>query len=266
MLDEILGNATDVPITEHATDTHGASLLNFALFDLCGLQLSPRIRDLGKITLYRARPRAEVCAQFPVAGPLLTRRINMELITENWDEMLRLAASLKYGHVTASLIVAKLSRADRQNTLAAALKEYGALRRTIYAARYLSRPDYRRKIGRQLNKGESMHALRRDVFYAHEGAIRRRHLQQQNDQAWCLTLAANAITTWMTEYLGLAIEQLRSQGRRVDDTILAHMSPAQSEPIGLIGTITVDIDHELAQLDLTGHRPLREAALASASA
>ena len=80
--------------------------------------------------------------------------------------MLRLAASLKYGHVTASLIVAKLSRADRQNTLAAALKEYGALRRTIYAARYLFRPDNRRKIGRQLNKGESMHALCRDVFGA----------------------------------------------------------------------------------------------------
>ncbi len=116
-----------------------------------------------------------------------------------------------------------------------------------------------------------MHALRRDVFYAHEGAIRRRHLQQQNDQAWCLTLAANAITAWMTEYLGLAAEQLRAQGRRVDDTLLAHMPPAQSEPIGLIGTITVDIDidididHELAQLDPTGHRPLRESALASAS-
>jgi TnpA family transposase len=177
--------------------------------------------------------------------------------------MLRLAASLKYGHVTASLVVAKLSRADRQNTHAAALKEYGALRRTIYAARYLSRPDYRRKISRQLNKGESMHALRRDVFYAHEGAIRRRHPQQQNDQAWCLTLAANAITAWTTEYLGLAVEQLRSQGRRVDDALLAHLSPAQSDNIGLIGTITVDIDHELAQLDPTGHRPLRAPTAAS---
>lgn len=148
-----------------------------------------------------------------------------------------------------------LSRADRHNTLAAALKEYGALRRTIYAARYLARPDYRRKIGRQLNKGESMHALRRDVFYAHEGAIRRRHMQHQNDQAWYVTLAANAITAWTTEYLRLAVQQLRSQGRLVDDTLLAHLSPAQSETIGLIGTITVDIDHELAQLD--PHRPPR---------
>jgi len=47
VLDEILGNATDVPITEHATDTHGVTLVNFGLFDLLGLQLSPRIRDLG---------------------------------------------------------------------------------------------------------------------------------------------------------------------------------------------------------------------------
>jgi hypothetical protein len=28
--------------------------------------------------------------------------------------------------------------------------------------------------------------------------------------------------------------------------------------VGLIGTITVDIDHELAQLDPTGHRALRK--------
>ncbi len=35
-----------------------ATLANFALFDLVGKQLSPRIRDLGKITLYRTGPRA----------------------------------------------------------------------------------------------------------------------------------------------------------------------------------------------------------------
>jgi TnpA family transposase len=49
VLDGILGN-TDPPILEHATDTHGATLANFALFDLVGRQLSPRIRDLRKIT------------------------------------------------------------------------------------------------------------------------------------------------------------------------------------------------------------------------
>ncbi|MCW2880655.1 MAG: Transposase for transposon Tn21 [Sphaerisporangium sp.] len=89
------------------------------------------------------------------------------------------------------------------------------------------------------------------------------HLQQQNDQAWCSTLTANAITAWTIEHLGLAVEQLRSRGRVVDDTLLAHLSPAQSDNVGLTGTITVDIDHKLAQLDPTGHRPLRTPTAAS---
>jgi TnpA family transposase len=58
-LDEILGNATDLPISEHATDTHGVTLVNFALFDLLGLQLSPRIRDRDQITLYRTGSKAD---------------------------------------------------------------------------------------------------------------------------------------------------------------------------------------------------------------
>lgn len=62
VLDEIMGNKTDLPITEHATDTHGVTLVNFALFDLVGMQLSPRIRDLGKITLYRMGPQRDVAA------------------------------------------------------------------------------------------------------------------------------------------------------------------------------------------------------------
>ncbi|WSG61217.1 Tn3 family transposase [Nocardia sp. NBC_01730] len=257
VLDEILGNAKDLPITEHATDTHGVTLVNFVLFDLLGMQLSPRIRDLGKITLYRPGSRSDIESRFPHAGPLFTRKLNLDLIGEHYDDLLRLTGSLKFGHATASLLVGKLSASSRQNALAAALKEYGALRRTIYAARYLSDPDYRRKITRQLNRGESVHALKRGLLYAHEGMIRSRHLEDQAEQMWCLTLATNAVIAWTTEYFGLAVEQMMREGRRVDDEVLAHVSPAHSENINFFGAIEVDIDAELAQLGPTGYRPLR---------
>nr|WP_280423919.1 transposase [Nocardia carnea] len=257
VLDEILGNATDLPITEHATDTHGVTLANFGLFDLLGMQLSPRIRDLGRITLYRPGPRGAAEARFPHAGPLMTRKANLDLIAEHWDDLLRLAGSLKFGHATASLLVGKLSASGRQNTPAAALKEYGALRRTIYAAKYLADPGYRRKISRQLNKGESLHALRRDLLYAHEGTIRARQLADQTEQAWCLTLATNAVIAWTTEYYGLAVAQMRRAGHRIDDEVLAHISPAHSANINFLGAIEVDIDAELAALGPTGYRPLR---------
>jgi TnpA family transposase len=59
----------------------------------------------------------------------------------------------------------------QQNALAAAIKEYGALRRTVYAARYLADEMYRRRVARQLNKGENQHALKRSLAYAGEGAL-----------------------------------------------------------------------------------------------
>ncbi|MEU6010143.1 Tn3 family transposase [Streptomyces sp. NPDC047453] len=108
-----------------------------------------------------------------------------------------------------------------------------------------------------LNKGESLHALRRDLLYAHEGMIRARQLEAQTEQAWCLTLVTNAVIAWTTEYYGLAVAQLRAAGRQVDDDVLAHISPAHSENINFFGAIEVDIENELAQLGPTGYRPLR---------
>ncbi len=263
VLDGILGNQTDLLIAEHATDTHGATLANFALFDLVGLQLSPRIRDLGKITLYRTGLRADFAARYPSAGHLLTRRLNEELITGMWDDLLRVAASVKGGHATAALVVGKLCSSKRQqNALASAIKEYGALRRTVYAVTnsYLADETYRRRIGRQLNKGENLHALKRSLAYAGEGALRRRHHEQQAEQMWCLTLATNAVVTWTTEYHGLAVTALRRAGRDIDDAVLAHIWPTHHENVHFYGTHSVDVDGELAKLDSDGYRPLRAAA------
>ncbi|MDV5142889.1 Tn3 family transposase [Streptomyces sp. SBC-4] len=81
--------------------------------------------------------------------------------------------------------------------------------------------------------------------------------EQQNEQAWCLTVVTNAVVCWHTEYLTLAVDELRGAGRVVDAEVLAHISPAGSSVVNYYGSITVDYEHELAQLDEQGHRPLR---------
>ncbi|GIH97778.1 DDE transposase [Planobispora siamensis] len=257
VLDDFLGNATDLPIDEHATDSHGATLINFALFDLVGKALTPRLRDLSRITLVRDDTPTEIAERYPHAGPLLGARWNEDLIASCWGGLLRMAGALKYGQASASLIVGKWPAASRQNTLAAALKEWGMLRRTVHLAKYLSDPAYRRKISRQLNKGESLHALRRDLHYAQQGTLTRPHLEQQTEQAWCLTLLTNSVVAWTTEYYSRAVLQLRSQGRQVSDEILSHISPGHSDNINFFGVVNVEA--ELAKLDGGGWRPLRPA-------
>lgn len=134
------------------------------------------------------------------------------------------------------------------------------LRRTLHAAKYLSDPACRRKVARQLNKGESLHALRRDLHYAQQGAVTEPALADQTDQAWCLNVLTNSVIIWTTEYYSLAVRQLRAAGRDVPDELLAHISPAHSENINFFGVINVDVEAELAKLDSGGWRPLRPVA------
>ncbi len=56
-------------------------------------------------------------------------RVNVKYIRTHWDEILRLAASIKQGTVTASLMLRKLGSYPRQNGLAIALRERTQSRR-----------------------------------------------------------------------------------------------------------------------------------------
>jgi hypothetical protein len=44
--------------------------------------------------------------------------------------------------------------------------------------------------------------------------------------------------------------------------VLAHISPVRSSAVNHYGSITADYEHELAQLDDEGHRPLRTVSVA----
>ena len=67
-------------------------------------------------------------------------------------------------------------------------------------------------------------------------------------------MLTNAVTT---EYYAMAVGRLRADGRDIPDELLAHISPAHSENVNFFGTITVDVDAELAKLNEHGLRPLQ---------
>jgi len=114
-------------------------------------------------------------------APCFKGTIRQEFILHYWDDLLRLAGSLKRGWVAASLFISKLPAYPRQNVLTRALQEYGRLVKTLFTLRYLENEDYRRRINAQLNKGESLHALRDFLFVADKGVIRRKQAEAQTN-------------------------------------------------------------------------------------
>jgi TnpA family transposase len=250
VLDEILDNETELPILEHTTDTAGYTEIVFALFDLLGLQFSPRIRDLGDQRLFRL----DLQKRHPHLAPLLRGRINRDRILRNWDDLLRVAGSLKRGWVTASLLIGKLQSYPRKNRLTRALQEYGRLVKTVFILRYLESEDYRRRILGQLNKGEALHGLREFLLFANKGTLRKKQEEELGNQAGCLNLVTNAVVTWNTVYMAAVIERLRAEGKTVNEEDIARLSPARYEHINPYGKHRFEVEEGLSRTRL---RPLR---------
>src|SRR5450755_615762 len=131
--------------------------------------------------------------------------------------------------------------APRQHPLAKAMLEYGKLLRTLHALRWFTDEAFRRRIGRQLNRGEALNDLRRCIFFANRGAVRHPHHDDQSTQAHCHTLVVNACVLSTTGYLQDAIDAQRADGHPVSADAIAHLSPAQFETINPYGTLTFDI-------------------------
>jgi TnpA family transposase len=251
VLDGLLYHESDLRIEEHYTDTAGFTDHVFALCHLLGFHFAPRIRDLEDKRLYMPGK----LDQWPSLNPLIGGSINTKLIERQLGEILRLAASIQQGTVTASLILRKLGSYPRQNSLALALREIGRIERTLFTLAWIEDPSLRRRVTAGLNKGEARNSLARAVFFNRLGEIRDRSFENQRYRASGLNLVVAAITLWNTVYLERAAEEL-VRSRTVDRALFKHVSPLGWEHISLTGDY---IWHTNKRVAKGGFRPLRTA-------
>jgi Tn3 transposase DDE domain len=91
VLDGLLENDTILRPREHYTDTHGFTEQLFGLCFLLGYSFMPRLRDLADQQLYK------VDRTLPLGGlqPLFHSAVDLDRIAEQWDQLVRVAASLR---------------------------------------------------------------------------------------------------------------------------------------------------------------------------
>ncbi|EEJ4473412.1 Tn3 family transposase [Salmonella enterica subsp. enterica] len=250
VLDGLLYHESDLRIEEHYTDTAGFTDHVFALMHLLGFRFAPRIRDLGETKLYVPQG----VQAYPTLRPLIGGTLNIKHVRAHWDDILRLASSIKQGTVTASLMLRKLGSYPRQNGLAVALRELGRIERTLFILDWLQSVELRRRVHAGLNKGEARNSLARAVFFNRLGEIRDRSFEQQRYRASGLNLVTAAIVLWNTVYLERATQGLVEAGKPVDGELLQFLSPLGWEHINLTGDY---VWRQSRRLEDGKFRPLR---------
>src|SRR5205085_12298093 len=104
VLEGLLNQETGLHPKELMTDTASYSDVMFGLFHLLGYQFSPRLADIGEARFWRI----DASADYGALNGLARQTINRNLITENWDDLLRVAGSLKLGTVNVTELLRAL--------------------------------------------------------------------------------------------------------------------------------------------------------------
>lgn len=251
LLAVVLEQETELQPTEIMTDTAGYTDTIFGIFHLLGLQFSPRIADIGGARFWRVERKAD----YGLLDELASNRINMKLIIEHWDDLLRLAGSLKLGVVRAAGITRVLQTNDRPTRLARAVQELGRLVKSLYLLRFIDDESYRRRILVQLNRGEGRHQLARTVFHGKRGELRQRYREGQEDQLGALGIVVNLVVLWNTIYMDAALDRLRAEGHEVLPADVARLSPLGFKHINMLGRYAFTLPDTVARGEL---RPLRD--------
>ena len=142
--------------------------------------------------------------------------INMTLIEEHWDDILRFVATIKLKRTTASQLFKRLNSYSKQNPLCKALREFGRIIKSTFILRYIDCVELRQTIEKQLNRAESSNKFSKAVSFGNDHEFLHGEKAEQEIAESCRRLIKNAIVCWNYLYLSQRILKDKDEERRQD--------------------------------------------------
>ncbi len=196
----------------HSTDTHGYSEVIFAATHLLGFSYAPRIKNLKKQDIYIFKSRKNTDKKNWKIEP--NNYINEKIITENWDDFLRLICTIKLKETTASDIFRRINSYSKQHALYKTMKAFGQIIKSLFILRYLDELELRQAIEKQLNKVELANKMTRAVAVGNPREYTQAEKEEQEIAESCNRLIKNAIVCWNYLYLTKKLKQTKTEKER----------------------------------------------------
>lgn len=228
---------TEIDLDMLAVDTHGQTDVGMGLARLLGFDLCPRLKNLRERRLFV--PKDYQVAE--VLRPVVDRTLALEPISEMWDDVVRIAASINNGTCSAVLALERFGSAAQGDRTYLAAKNLGRLVRTIYLSDYFTKPDFRREIHRVLNRGEHIHTLQRAIKFGQLSHERGRYQGELVAISGALSFLTNLVIAWNTAHMQFAVKAAQDRGFEATDEVLKHISPARLSHINFRGRFEFEL-------------------------
>lgn len=164
------------------------------------------------------------------------KTVNADLIRENWDDLLRLVATIKLKENTASDIFRRLNSYSRQHALYQTLKVFGQIIKSLFILRYVNEAELRQAIEKQLNKVELSNKFARAVAVGNPHEYTQTEKEEQEIAEGCNRLIKNSIICWNYLYLERQLERTPDEEakEKLLHTIATH-SPMSWAHVNMLG-------------------------------
>jgi TnpA family transposase len=243
MIKGIIDHDTDMDIKRVFVDTHGQSVIGFAVSYLLGFDLCPRLKAINKQKLYYAHHLDK--EKYQNIAEILKGGINWQLIEDNYDEIVKHIVALKLGIVEPSVLIKRFSNDNYAHPVYKALMEIGKANKTIFLCKYLATEDLRIEVNEGLNVVERLNSVMDFIFYGKLGQIATNNIEDQELSILCLHL----LQVCMVYINSLIIQQILSgphwQNRFIPEDYRA-LTPLYSGHINPYGLFPLDFSKRLS--------------------
>lgn len=251
ILDFLQENKSDVQPDKLHADTQGQSTAIFGLAYLLGIELMPRIRNWKDQHLFRPSPQS----RYQNIEELFTANVEWDLIGNMLPDMMRVAVSVKTGHLLPSDILRRLNSSSRKNKMYFAFRELGRVVRTMFLLRFISDVDLRRMIQAATNKSERFNQFVQWISFGGDSVIAENTRDEQRKFIKYNHLVANLLVFHNLVTLSSALERLRQAGLNASDDAIATLTPYQTEHINRFGNYIVNFNRAPEPLPTRFRKP-----------
>jgi TnpA family transposase len=244
IIDGLLRQQSKADPAEIHADTQGQSFPVFGLAYLFGFDLLPRIRNFKDRTFYRPDPQVT----YTHIDALFGDPVNWTLIESHWEDLMRVAISIRQGKLSSVALLRRLRHDSKRNKIYRAFRELGRVISTMVLLRYISDPAVRGHVSKATTMIESFNGFAKWLNFGNL-TIGSNDPEDQEKYIKFNTLVADLVILSTAVDMSRVINELRAEGQQVRRADLRTIAPYQQENLRRFGDFAYDLTAPLETME-----------------